>query len=63
VPEVRKVMSLKNKDDFLMHGVVLQIRVFRAARAMFHVKQPPMFHVKPFSPAPLTHPSAPRCFT
>jgi hypothetical protein len=26
VPEVRKVMSLKNKGDFLMHGVVLQSR-------------------------------------
>jgi hypothetical protein len=31
VPEVRKVMSLKRKGDFLMHGVVLQSRVFRAA--------------------------------
>ncbi len=30
VPEVRIVMSLKNKDDFLMHGVVLQNRVLRA---------------------------------
>jgi len=56
VPEVTQVMSLKYKDEFLMHGVVLQNRVFRTpARAMFHVK--------PFSPAPLTHPSAPRCFT
>jgi hypothetical protein len=25
VPEVRSVTSLKNKADFLMHGVVLQI--------------------------------------
>jgi len=28
VPKVRKVMSLKFNDDFLMHGVVLQNRVF-----------------------------------
>ena len=27
-PKVRKVMSLKNKGDFLMHGVVLQNRCF-----------------------------------
>src|SRR5882724_5796857 len=58
-------MLLKNKGDFLMHGVVLQNRVFRPPR-MFHVKHScvkeavlpsdggPMFHVKPFSPAPLT---------
>jgi hypothetical protein len=26
-----KVMSLKRNGDFLMHGVVLQIRVFRPA--------------------------------
>jgi hypothetical protein len=52
-------MSLKNKADFLMHGVVLQIRVFRGPASMFHVKhsdpppaERPMFHVKPFSPAP-----------
>jgi hypothetical protein len=31
-------MSLKNKDDFLMHGVVLQNRMFRPRPAMFHVK-------------------------
>jgi hypothetical protein len=29
VPKVRKVMSLKRKGDFLMHGVVLQNRMFR----------------------------------
>jgi len=29
---------LKNKADFLVHGVVLQNRVFRPARALFHVK-------------------------
>jgi hypothetical protein len=34
---VRKVMSLKNKDDFLMHGVVLQESRFSGA-ALFHVK-------------------------
>jgi hypothetical protein len=28
VPKVRKVMSLKRKGDFLMHGVVLQNRMF-----------------------------------
>jgi hypothetical protein len=35
-------MSLKNMDDFLMHGVVLQNRVSRPgpARPMFHVKHP-----------------------
>jgi len=38
VPEVRKVMPLKNKRYFLMHGVVLQNRVFRPRRPMFHVK-------------------------
>jgi hypothetical protein len=32
-PKVRKVMSLKIKGDFLMHGVVLQIRVFRTREA------------------------------
>jgi hypothetical protein len=74
VPEVNNVMSLKNKGDFLMHGVVLQIRVFRPPAAMFHVKHscvkglfshPPaaMFHVKPFSPAPLTRKPGARCFT
>jgi hypothetical protein len=31
-------MSLINKDDFSMHGVVLQNRVFRPWFAMFHVK-------------------------
>jgi hypothetical protein len=29
VPKVNIVMSLKNNDDFLMHGVVLQNRVSR----------------------------------
>jgi hypothetical protein len=71
MPKVRKVMSLNPKGDFLMHGVVLQNRVFRHAAVMFHVKHscvkgPPawahtlaMFHVKPFSPAPLisAHPA------
>jgi hypothetical protein len=38
VPEVHKVISLESKDDFLMHGVVLQNLVFRPASAMFHVK-------------------------
>jgi hypothetical protein len=33
MPEVRKAMSLKNKSDFLMHGVVLQNRVFRTPTA------------------------------
>jgi hypothetical protein len=33
VPEVRKVNSLKHNDDFLMHGVVLQNRVFRSPSA------------------------------
>jgi hypothetical protein len=46
VQKVRKVISLKNMVYFLMHGVVLQIRIFR--------DQPPMFHVKPFSPALLS---------
>ncbi len=57
-----------------MHGVVLQIHVFRAVGPMFHVKHfcvkglpsqagGAMFHVKPFSPALLRQPSAPRCFT
>jgi hypothetical protein len=52
-----------------MHGVVLQIRVFWTADPMFHVKHScvrglpsqaggAMFHVKPFSPAPLMQPSA-----
>ena len=50
-PDVRKVISLKNKDDFLMHGVVLRNRVFRPAGAMFHAN--------PFSPAPLTTPPRP----
>src|SRR6478736_6126993 len=31
-------MSLNPKADFLMHGVVLQNRVFGPASAMFHVK-------------------------
>jgi hypothetical protein len=64
------VMSLKYNDDFLMHGVVLHFSCFRAqpaSRTMFHVKhlcvkglrsqaaqRRAMFHVKPFSPAPLT---------
>jgi hypothetical protein len=56
VPEVDKVMSLKNKDDFLMHGVVLQNRVFRTPACHVSRETAPMFHVKPFSPAP-------RCFT
>jgi len=68
VPEVNNVMSLKNKDDFLMHGVVLQNRVFRPLRrdvsretslrkrTVLPSARRPMFHVKPFSPAPLTHP-------
>jgi hypothetical protein len=33
VPKVRKVNSLKHKDDFLIHGVVLQNRVFQARPA------------------------------
>jgi hypothetical protein len=32
---VRKVMSLKNKGEFLMHGVVLQNRVFRTSARCF----------------------------
>jgi hypothetical protein len=57
VPEVRKVMSLKNKGDFLMHGVVLQNRVFPDPRPRNVSRETaPMFHVKPFS-------RAPRCFT
>jgi hypothetical protein len=31
VPKVRRVMLLKNKGDFLMHGVVLQSRDIGAA--------------------------------
>jgi hypothetical protein len=50
VPEARKVMSLKNKDDFLMHGVVLQNRVFRVAARAVPRETVAMFHVKPFSP-------------
>jgi len=50
VPKVNKVMLLKNKGDFLMHGVVLQFSCFPGPRPVKH----PMFHVKPFSPAPLT---------
>jgi hypothetical protein len=46
VPNPNKVMSLFRKGDFLMHGVVLQNRVFPPL--------PAMFHVKPFSPAPLS---------
>jgi hypothetical protein len=57
--------------DFLMHGVVLQNRVFEARGGppfyaeMFHVKhRTPDVHVKPFSPAPRAYqPLAPRCFT
>jgi len=37
-PNPAQVMSLKSLHDFLMHGVVLQNRVFRSVRAMFHVK-------------------------
>jgi len=43
-------MLLKNQDDFLMHGVVLQIRVFRT-RHRDVSRETAMFHVKPFSPA------------
>jgi hypothetical protein len=65
VPEVDKVMLLKNKGDFLMHGVVLQNRVFwtlgcDVSRETF---RRPMFHVKPFSPAPLARTARARCFT
>jgi hypothetical protein len=65
VPKVRHVMSLKLNDEFLMHGVVLQNRVFRTRRAMLVIVLAllSMFHVKPFSPAPRTHPATPRCFT
>jgi hypothetical protein len=42
MPEVRSVMSLKYKGNFLMHGVVLQNRVFRAPAR----ETAPMFHVK-----------------
>jgi hypothetical protein len=38
VPKLRKVNSLKHNDDFLMHGVVLQNRVFPPPITMFHVK-------------------------
>jgi len=38
MPNVRKVNSLKRNDGFLMHGVVLQNRVFRPRASMFHVK-------------------------
>jgi hypothetical protein len=30
-PNPAHIMSLKNKGDFLMHGVVLQIRAFQTA--------------------------------
>jgi len=53
VPQVRKVMLLKSKGDFLMHGVVLQNRVFRALTRVSR-ETSPLFHVKPFSPTPLT---------
>src|SRR5882724_6442448 len=47
-------MSLKNKGDFLMHGVVLRNRVFRprSPNVSRETSPPvrPMFHVKPFSP-------------
>jgi hypothetical protein len=74
VPKVCKVILLKTKGDFLMHGVVLQNRVFRTL--LPHVSRETlrkwdcgpslrgaMFHVKPFSPAALAHPFALRCFT
>jgi hypothetical protein len=51
---VTHVKYLKYKGDFLMHGVVLQNRVFQPAGAMFHVK--------PFSRTPLTR-NLLRCFT
>ena len=35
VPKVVKVNSLKNHDNFLMHGVVLQNRVFRPQARCF----------------------------
>jgi hypothetical protein len=74
MPQVRKLILLKNMVYFLMHGVVLQNRVFQARTPMFHVKHScvkglpsqaggAMFHVKPFSPALLRQPSALRCFT
>jgi hypothetical protein len=61
-------MSLKNKADFLMHGVVLQNRVVRRGAAMFHVKHScvkdrppsaaaPMFHVKRLRAESLLPPS------
>jgi hypothetical protein len=35
VPDVNKVKSLQNHGDFLMHGVVLQNRVFRPPARCF----------------------------
>jgi len=49
VPKVDKVNYLKLQVDFLMHGVVLQNRVFGPVRPMFHVKH---FCVKHAPPAP-----------
>jgi hypothetical protein len=66
---VRKVMSLKNKSDFLMHGVVLQNRVFRPASAMFHVKHlsveglPSQPDVSRETIFPTAADSSARCFT
>jgi len=37
-PNPAQVMPLESLPDFLMHGVVLQNRVFPPVRAMFHVK-------------------------
>jgi hypothetical protein len=58
---VRIVTSLILLDDFLMHGVVLQNRVFQPRAAiyakMFHVKHrnAPDASVRRFSPAPRIH--------
>jgi hypothetical protein len=59
VPNPHEIISLKTKDDFLMHGVVLQNRVFRPAPARRSPERPAppagrraMFHVKRFSAAP-----------
>jgi hypothetical protein len=52
VPEVRKVMSLKYKEDFYAWGCFAESR-FPGSR-LPEKSRCPMFHVKPFSPAPLT---------
>jgi hypothetical protein len=55
VQEVTQAMSLKLKDEFLMHGVVLQNRVFQGPAR--DVSRETIFS------SAAHHPSAARCFT